>query len=67
LVSDVIGLTMLLFGGMYIWGLRLRKAVECFKWNLMNQLSRNIKDNSLDGDLNWGRRGTGSRVFREEF
>jgi hypothetical protein len=29
----VIGLTMLLFGEMWIWG--LWKVVECFKWGLM--------------------------------
>ena len=30
----VIGLTMLLFERMWIWGLWIWKAVECFKWGL---------------------------------
>jgi hypothetical protein len=39
----VIGLTMLLLGGM--WSLRLwvRKAVECFKWSLVNRPSRDME------------------------
>ena len=46
----VIDLTMLLFGGIWIWG--LWKAVECFKWSLMDQPSRNMEDIDAEGDLN---------------
>jgi hypothetical protein len=46
----VIGLTMLLFGR--IWILGLWKAVGCFKWGLMGYASRNIKDIGAEGDLN---------------
>ena len=38
----VIGLTMLLFERMWIWGLWIWKAVECFKWGLIGYTSRNM-------------------------
>jgi hypothetical protein len=31
----VIGLTMLLFGKIWIWGVVIWKGLECFKWGLM--------------------------------
>jgi hypothetical protein len=34
----MIGLTMLLFGGPWIWGLWIWKAVECFKYNIVGYL-----------------------------
>ena len=46
------GLTRLLFGGMWIWG--LWKAVECFKWGLIGRTSRSIEDSGAEGDLNCG-------------
>jgi hypothetical protein len=49
----VIGLTMLLFGRMWIWGLRIWKAVECFKWGLMDYSSRNMEDFVSENDLNY--------------
>jgi hypothetical protein len=42
----VIGLTMFLFGGMWIW-----KAVECFKWGLMSHPTRNMEDFIVESDL----------------
>jgi hypothetical protein len=38
--TAVIGLTMFLFGGMWILGLRIWEAVEC----LMDHPSRNVED-----------------------
>jgi hypothetical protein len=46
----VIGLTMFLFERMLIWGLWIWKAVECFKWGLMDHPSRNMED--FDGGSN---------------
>ena len=50
----VIGLTMLLFGRMWILALWIWKAVECFKWSLMGHPSRNMEDFVAEGDLNCG-------------
>lgn len=47
---DVIGLTMLLFGGM--WICRLWKAIECFKCCLVDHPIRNLEDIGSEGDLN---------------
>jgi hypothetical protein len=49
----VIGLTMLLFGRMWILGLWIWKAVECFKWGLMGHPSRNMEDFVTVSDLNY--------------
>ena len=46
------GLTMLLFERMWIWGLWIWKAVECFKWGLMGHPSRNMEDFVAGSDLN---------------
>jgi hypothetical protein len=46
----VIGLTMLLFGG--VWVLGLWKAVECFKWDLMGHPSRNMENFVAGSNLN---------------
>jgi hypothetical protein len=35
---------MLLFERMWIWGLWIWKAVECFKWGLIGHPSRNMED-----------------------
>jgi hypothetical protein len=48
----VIGLTMLFFERMWIWGLWIWKAVECFKWGLVGQPSRNMEDFVDRSDLN---------------
>jgi hypothetical protein len=48
----VIGLTMILFGRMWILGLWIWKAVECFKWALMNYPSKNMEDFVTESDLN---------------
>jgi hypothetical protein len=48
----VIGLTMLLFVRMWIWGLQIWKAVECFKWGLMGYPGRNMEDFVTESDLN---------------
>lgn len=34
----------LLLGGMWTWGLWIRKAVECFKWGLMDYTVRSRED-----------------------
>jgi hypothetical protein len=49
----VIGLTMLLFGRMWIWRLWIWNAVECFKWGLMGYPRRNMEDFVADNDLNY--------------
>ena len=46
------GLTVLLFKRMWILGLWIWKAVECFKWGLMGHPSRNMKDFVAGSDLN---------------
>jgi hypothetical protein len=38
----VLGLTMLLFGGMWVLG--LQKAVRCCKWSFMGYNCRNLED-----------------------
>ena len=48
------GLTMLLFGGMWIWELWIWKAVECFKWGLMHHPRRSMEDRCAENDLNLG-------------
>ena len=40
----VIGLSMLSSGRMWIWGLWIWKAVECFKWGLMGHPRKNMED-----------------------
>jgi hypothetical protein len=47
----VIGLTMLLFERMWIWGLWAWKAVECFKWGLMSHPNRNVEDLVVGSNL----------------
>jgi hypothetical protein len=47
----LIGLTLLLFGGM--WILELCKAEECFKWGLMSHPSRNMEDSGIECHLNY--------------
>ena len=48
----VIGLTIVLFGRMWIWGLWTWEAVECFKWGLMNHSSRSMGDFVAESNLN---------------
>ena len=43
---------MLLFGRMWILGLWIWKAVECFKWGLMGHPSRNMEDFVAGSNLN---------------
>ena len=43
---------MLLFGRVWILGLWICKAVECFKWVLMGYPSRNMEDFLTETDLN---------------
>jgi hypothetical protein len=50
----MIGLTMFLFGGMWIFELQMRKTVECFKWDLMHHLNRSMEDIGAGGDLKCG-------------
>jgi hypothetical protein len=45
---------MHLFGKMWIGGLWIWKAVECFKWGLMGHPGRNMEDFVAEGDLNCG-------------
>lgn len=40
---DVIELTGLLFGGMWIWVLWIKTGMECFQWGLMGHSCRNRK------------------------
>jgi hypothetical protein len=48
----VIGLTMLLFERMWILGLWIWKAVECFKWGLIGHPRRNMEDFVAGSNLN---------------
>ena len=57
----VIGLTMFLFERMWILGLWIWKAVECFKWGLMGHPSRNMEDFVIELC------GLGPRGFSGEF
>ena len=43
---------MLLFERTWILGLWIWKAVECFKWGLMDHPSRNMEDFGAETDLN---------------
>jgi hypothetical protein len=43
---------MLLFERMWIWGLWIWKAVECFKWGLMGHPNRNMEDFVAGSNLN---------------
>jgi hypothetical protein len=43
-VVAVIGLTMLLFRRMWIWGFWIWKATEYFKWGLKGHPNRNVED-----------------------
>jgi hypothetical protein len=49
-IADI-GLTMLLFGRMWIWELWIWKAMECFKWGLISSPSRNMEDFVAVSDL----------------
>ena len=48
----VIGLIMLWFGIMWIWG--NCKIVDCCKWGLVGHDSSNMEDYVAGGDLNCG-------------
>ena len=48
----LVAVTMLLFGKMWILGLWIWKTMECFKWALMGQYSRNMEDSGADVRLN---------------
>ena len=43
------GLTMLLFGRMWSWGIWVWNAVECLEWGFMGNPSRNMKDIVAEG------------------
>jgi len=45
---------MFLLGGVWIWGLWIRRIVKYFKHGLMDNPSRNIEDSGAEGDLNCG-------------
>jgi hypothetical protein len=50
----LIGLTMLLLGRMWIWGLWIWKVVECFKWGLMGHpSSTNMEGFVTESNLNY--------------
>lgn len=48
----VLGMTV--FGGVGTLGLWIVKGVECFKWDLVDQISRSMEDNGFEGDLKCG-------------
>jgi hypothetical protein len=37
-----------MFGGIWIWGLWIQKAMECFMWDLMGHPSRNMEDRRFE-------------------
>ena len=49
----MIGLTMLLFERMWIFGLWIWNSVEYFKWGLMGHPSRNMEDFVAGSNLNY--------------
>lgn len=61
------GLTMFLFGRMWTLGLKIRKAVKWFKWDLMSHASKNMKDRGAEGYLNWGGGGRVREVSEENY
>jgi hypothetical protein len=49
---------------MWIWGLWIWTAVECFKQDFMSHPSHNVEDIKAKGDLNCGSRGfKGEEVY----
>jgi hypothetical protein len=60
----LIGLTMFLFGEMWILELWIRKAVEWFKWSLRGHPSRSHEDSGAEGNLNSG--GLAQEVSEEK-
>jgi hypothetical protein len=46
------GLTLLLFGRIWIWAVWIWKAMEYFKWGLIGYPSRNMEDFVTESDLN---------------
>ena len=42
---------MILFGGMCIWGIWIRKAIECFKRDLRTHPGKNREDSFTEDDL----------------
>ena len=48
----VIGMIMLLFERIWIWGLWIWKAVEWFKWGLIGYPSRSMEDFVAESALN---------------
>jgi len=55
---------MLLFEGMWVLSLWVRKAVEFLRLDLMGHPGRTMGESGAEGDLNCG---PGSRGFREEW
>ena len=51
-VTTVIGLTKVLVGKMWIFGLWIVKAVESFKWGLMGYLSSKMEDSVAENYFN---------------
>ena len=51
---SVIGLSTILLGGMWTFSLWDRKAVKCYKCDLMNHTSRNMEDNGTEDNLKIG-------------
>jgi hypothetical protein len=47
----VLRLTIILLGRMWIWGLWIWKAVECFKWGLMGYPSGNMEDFVIESNF----------------
>lgn len=47
----LVGLTMLLLGRMWIWGLWI---MECFKWGFLMLSNGNMEDRGSEGDLKCG-------------
>jgi hypothetical protein len=60
----VIGLTTLLFETMWIWGLWIWKAVECFKWCVVGHPSRNMEDFVAGSNMNLAQEISKEKNFR---
>ena len=53
-VIAVIGMTIFLFGGIWMLGLWIRRAGELFRWGLMGQTIRNMEGSGAEDNLKCG-------------
>ena len=59
----VIELIRLLVDGMWIWGLWIRRAVDCCKWGMMGHTRRCTEESGTEGNVDY--RGPAQEVSEE--